>query len=153
MKLNIYNSAKSNSNRPSIKGTLHNALPVKDMGTQKTIATLNQDASNVPVIIRQSSANVKKDQVMFDVSSVAEIIQRFTRDVWSTRPLKSKTYPPLRPKIYTPPAQLQQTVNTQPGVTYAQATKTSYIPTQINEPTPPAKQRHTRTKKYDEKYF
>jgi hypothetical protein len=34
---------------------------VKNMGTQKTTATLNQDASNVLVIILQSSASVKKD--------------------------------------------------------------------------------------------
>jgi hypothetical protein len=81
MEFNIYNSEKSKSNRPSIKGTLHNALTVKDMGTQKNIVTLNQDASNVPVIIRQSSANVKKARVMFDVSSVAEIIPRIIRDV------------------------------------------------------------------------
>jgi hypothetical protein len=37
MKLDIYNSAKSNSNRPSVKGTFHNALIVKDMGTQKLL--------------------------------------------------------------------------------------------------------------------
>jgi hypothetical protein len=83
--LNISNSAKSNSNRPSIKGTLHNALTVKDMDTQKTIATLNQDASNVPVIIQQSSANAKKDGLMFDVFSVAEIIPLIIRDVCSKR--------------------------------------------------------------------
>jgi hypothetical protein len=47
---------------------------VKDMEIQKTIATLNQDASNAPVIILQFSTNVKKDRVMFDMSSVAEII-------------------------------------------------------------------------------
>jgi hypothetical protein len=49
--------------------------------------------------------------------------------------LQKKTYPSLRPKIYTPPAQLQQTVNTQPGVTstYAQATETSCTPTQIDD--------------------
>jgi hypothetical protein len=35
---------------------------VKDMGTQKTIAILNQDVSNVLVIIRESSANIKKDK-------------------------------------------------------------------------------------------
>jgi hypothetical protein len=45
---------------------------VKDMGTQKTIATLNQDASNVLVIILQSSANVKKDQVMYGLQGPSE---------------------------------------------------------------------------------
>jgi hypothetical protein len=45
--------------------------------------------------------------------------------------LQKKTYPPLHPKIYTPPA---QTINMQPGVTYAQATKqNSYTPTQIDD--------------------
>jgi hypothetical protein len=46
--------------------------------------------------------------------------------------LQKKTYPPLRPKIYTPPAQLKQTIYTQPGVSYAQVTKqSSYTPTPI----------------------
>jgi hypothetical protein len=90
MKLNIYNNAKSNLNHPSIKDTLHNALTVKDMGTHKIIATLNQDASNVAVIIRQTSTNVKKARVMFHVSSVAEIVPRITRDVCSTRAFKRK---------------------------------------------------------------
>jgi hypothetical protein len=98
MKLNIYNSAKSNSNRPSIKETLHNALTVKDIGTQKTIATLNQDVSNVSVIILQSSANVKKARVMFYVSYVVEIIPRITRDVWSTRTFRRKPIHPSVPK-------------------------------------------------------
>jgi hypothetical protein len=47
--------------------------------------------------------------------------------------LEKKIYPLFRPKIYIPPAQLQQTVNTQPGIMYAQATKTSYTPTQIDD--------------------
>jgi hypothetical protein len=33
------------------------------------MATLKQEASNVTVIIRQSSANVKKDWVMFDAGA------------------------------------------------------------------------------------
>jgi hypothetical protein len=45
--------------------------------------------------------------------------------------LQKKTYLPLYPKIYTPPAQLQQTANMQSGVTYAEVTKNSYTPTQI----------------------
>jgi hypothetical protein len=49
------------------------------------------------------------------------------------RPSEKKIYPPLGPKIYTPPAQLQQTVNTQRGVSCVQATKTSYTPTQIDD--------------------
>jgi hypothetical protein len=47
--------------------------------------------------------------------------------------LQEKAYPPLYPKFYIPPAQLQQNVNTQPGVTYAQAIKTSYTPTQVDD--------------------
>jgi hypothetical protein len=68
------------------------------MGTQKTIATLNQDASNVPVIIRQSSANIKKDRVMFDVSPVVEIILRITGDVWSIRTFRRNPIHPSVPK-------------------------------------------------------
>jgi hypothetical protein len=37
MKLNIYNSAKSNSKHPSIKGALHKAGTVNNMGTQKLL--------------------------------------------------------------------------------------------------------------------
>jgi hypothetical protein len=33
--------------------------------------------------------------------------------------LQRKTYPPIRFKQYTPPAQIKQTLHTQPGVTYA----------------------------------
>jgi hypothetical protein len=71
---------------------------VKDMGTQKTIDTLNQDVSNVLVIIRESGANMKKDRVMFDVSSVAEIIMQITSDLWSTRTFKRKRNHPSIPK-------------------------------------------------------
>jgi hypothetical protein len=46
--------------------------------------------------------------------------------------LQKKAYPPFHPKIYTPPAWLQQTVNTQPGVTHALVTKNSYTLTQID---------------------
>jgi hypothetical protein len=37
--------------------------------------------------------------------------------------LQKKTYQPFRLKQYTPPAQIKQTLHTQPGVTYAQITK------------------------------
>jgi hypothetical protein len=46
--------------------------------------------------------------------------------------LQKKIYPPLCPKIFTPPEQLKQTVHTQPGVAYAELTKQkSYTHTQI----------------------
>jgi hypothetical protein len=46
--------------------------------------------------------------------------------------LQKKTYQPLRLKQYTPPAQIKQTLHTQPGVTYAQITKqNSYAATNI----------------------
>jgi hypothetical protein len=37
--------------------------------------------------------------------------------------LQQKTFPSLRPKQYTPPAPIQRTLQTQPGVTYAQISK------------------------------
>jgi hypothetical protein len=51
----------------------------------------------------------------------------------------------LRPKQYTPPAPLQQTLHNQPGITYAQVTKTTttctptpqdttHLPTQSQQP-------------------
>jgi hypothetical protein len=73
--------------------------------------------------------------------------------------LQKKTYPHFRLKIYTPLAQLKQTVYTQSGVTYAHVTKqNSYNPTQIenvqkHKPTPPARQRHTRTKNMMKDFF
>jgi hypothetical protein len=46
--------------------------------------------------------------------------------------LQKGTYPPLRSKIYTPPAQFKQNLYTLLGVTYAQVTKQkSYAPTNI----------------------
>lgn len=47
--------------------------------------------------------------------------------------LRNKTYQPLRQKHYTPPAPLQQTLHTSPGVTYAQVAKHS-----ISNPVSPA---------------
>jgi hypothetical protein len=63
--------------------------------------------------------------VMSHVSSVVEIFLRITRDVRSTRACK-RTYTSLRLKQYTPPAQIKQTLHTQPGVTYAQITKQNF---------------------------
>jgi hypothetical protein len=68
------------------------------------------------------------------MSSVVEIILRITRDVLFTRTYKNKTYSPLHLKQYTPPAQIKQTLHTQPGVTYAQITKhNSYAATTIEQ--------------------
>jgi hypothetical protein len=62
--------------------------------------------------------------VTFGVSFVMEITLPTTRAVRSIRTSKKKeNYPPLRPKQYTPPAPLRQTLHTQPGITYAQITK------------------------------
>jgi hypothetical protein len=80
----------SKLNRPSTKETLLNVQTVKDMDTQETIAISNSDASDVPVVTRKSSVNVKKDRVIFDVSSMVEIIPRITRDKWSTSIYKRK---------------------------------------------------------------
>jgi hypothetical protein len=68
---------------------------------------------------------------MFDVSSGGNHPTNYT-GCTVYKDLQKKPYSPLRPRIYTPWAQLQQTVNTQPGVTYAQATKISYTPTQVD---------------------
>jgi hypothetical protein len=56
---------------------------------------------------------------MFDVSYVVETIPQITRDALSTKSYKKKTYPPLRVKEHTPPAQIKNTLQTQPGITYA----------------------------------
>jgi hypothetical protein len=72
--------------------------------------------------------------VMSDVSSVVDIILWITRDVMVYKNLQKKTYPPLSLKQYTPPAQIKQTLHTQPGVTYAQITKqNSYAVTNIEQ--------------------
>jgi hypothetical protein len=72
--------------------------------------------------------------------------------------LQKKTYPPLRLKIYTPLAQIKQTLHTQPGVTYAHITKqNSYSPTNRERIThkeiSSGNQRYTGIKKYDGKPF
>jgi hypothetical protein len=58
--------------------------------------------------------------------------------------LQKKPIHPLRPKQYTPPEPLRQTLHTQPGITYAQITKpntctptpqdTDHLPTQSQQP-------------------
>jgi hypothetical protein len=60
------------------------------MVTQKTTATSNHGASNVPAITLQISATEKKDQMKFDASSVAEITQRTTKDAPFTKTYKRK---------------------------------------------------------------
>jgi hypothetical protein len=51
--------------------------------------------------------------------------------------LQRKTYPSLRPKQYTPPALIQQTSHTQPGVSYAEIISKNLPPTPTPAPTPP----------------
>jgi hypothetical protein len=87
---NTYTNAKSNLNPLSIKGTQRNAPIARDTVTQKTTATSNHGASNVPAVTLQTSATEKKDQMKFDVSSVAEITQRTTKDAPSTNIFKRK---------------------------------------------------------------
>jgi membrane-associated HD superfamily phosphohydrolase len=51
-----------------------------------------------------------------------------------SKDLQKKTYPFLRLKQYTPPAQIIHTIYTQPEVTYAQITKqNSYAPTNVEQ--------------------
>jgi hypothetical protein len=70
---------------------------------------------------------------MPDVSSVVKIILRIARDVWSTRTCKRKhthlsiTYIYIIP--YTPPAQIKQTLYTQPGVSSPTAGKQTELET------------------------
>jgi hypothetical protein len=58
------------------------------MGTTKIITILNRDALNWPVITWQTNASEKKDLVMPDVSSVAEITLPIIRYVRSTKSYK-----------------------------------------------------------------
>jgi hypothetical protein len=65
--------------------------------------------------------------------------------------LQKTTFAPLRLKIYTPLAQIKQTLHTQPGVTYAQITKqNSYAPTNT-EQEPYMNQSHQQTSDTKEK--
>jgi hypothetical protein len=84
-------------------------------GLQKTIATLNQSDSNHPRIQCQHKERIS------DVSYVrcGGNHPANYKGCMVCKDLLMKTYPLLLPKIYTPPAQFQQTVYTQPGVTYA----------------------------------
>jgi hypothetical protein len=79
-------------------------------GTLNVIAISNRDVSNAQVTTWQTNATEKKDLVMSDVSSTAEIILRITRVCTVYKDLQKKTYPPLRWKIYNPPGQIKQTV-------------------------------------------
>jgi hypothetical protein len=96
----------------------------------------------VLVTTQRVNALERNALVAFGVSFVMEITLTTTRAVRSIRTSK-KTYPLLRPKQYTPPAPLQQTLHTQPGITYAQITKpnpctftpqdTDHLPTQSQQ--------------------
>jgi hypothetical protein len=58
------------------------------------------------------------------------------------RDLQKRTYPPLRLKQYTPPAQIKRALHTQPGVTYAQITKQNFYAATNIEQDPHINQRH-----------
>jgi hypothetical protein len=92
---------------------------VKDMGIPKIIAIPNRDESNAQVI---NQCHRKRDLVMTEVSSVVAISCELQGMYDLQRPTK-ETYLPPRLKQYTPPAQINQTLYTQPGVTYAQPNK------------------------------
>jgi hypothetical protein len=77
--------------------------------------------------------------VLPDMSYVVETIPQITRDVLCTKSYKG-TYPSLRVKQYTPPAQMKNTSQILLRITYAQITKQiSYTPTNIER-------EHTQTK-------
>jgi hypothetical protein len=56
-------------------------------------------------------------------ASVARNSDHKTTEVVVYKDLQKKLYQPLCSKIHTPPAQIKQTLCTQPGVSYAQVTK------------------------------
>jgi hypothetical protein len=71
----------------------HNVQTVKDMDIPKIIAISNQDTLNSKMTTWQTNATEKKDLVMSNVSSVAEIFLRITRAVRSTMSYKrSRTH-------------------------------------------------------------
>jgi hypothetical protein len=72
--------------------------------------------------------------------------------------VQKKTYPPLRLKQYTPPAQIKQTLHTQPGVTCSsKQTKflccNKYRARSTHKPTSSANHQYTGNKRYDEKPY
>jgi hypothetical protein len=87
---------------------------------------------------------------MSHVSSLVKIILRITRDVRSTRTYERKHTQPLHSMIYSPPAQVKQTLYTQPIVTYAQVTKQkSSAPTNTDQE-PHINQPHQQTRDMQE---
>jgi hypothetical protein len=116
-------SAKSNLNLPSTNGILLNAQTAKDTDTQRTTAISNHDASNAQVITPHSTVTEWNARMMSDVFSVVATIPLTTKDAPFTGNSSKKTYPSLRPKQYLPPAPLQRTLHTSPGITYAQIAK------------------------------
>jgi hypothetical protein len=112
-----------------------------EIRTQKSIATSNHGASNVPATTLQISATEKKDQTKFDASSVAEITQRTTKDAPFTKTFKRKytllSDPRHTSDLWNHTLPSRKTINpyTQPGVTYAQITKqNTYAPLTEQEP-------------------
>jgi hypothetical protein len=74
------------------------------MAMQKITVTSNPGVSNVQDHTQQPAARTRKEQTMSAVSSVEPTTLPTTRVAWYTgNELKKKTYPSLRPKIFTPP--------------------------------------------------
>jgi hypothetical protein len=59
--------------------------------------------------------------------------------------LQKKTYPTLRTKQYSPPATIQKTTHTHPGVSYAQITSQNLPDTSNPAPVPPTNQPQQQT--------
>jgi hypothetical protein len=114
-------------------------------GIQKIFVTSSPDALNALVTSRLDSAHVRNTLVLYDVSSAMAITLQTTRDARSTKTSKRKHINPCGRSSTLPPAPLQQTLHTRPGVTYAQIaqqTVSNPIPSDQNLPTNPTKQPH-----------
>jgi hypothetical protein len=120
--LNSYSNAKFGLNRPDTLKISLNIPTVIAMGILKTFANLQPrcvkcagDHSTDQCPRKERSSDVRC--VLCNGNHPANYKGcKIYKDL-------QKTYAPLRLKQYTPPAPLQQTLHTQPGITYAQITK------------------------------
>jgi hypothetical protein len=102
---------------------LLNVLTASTMATQKNYCHLNPRC--VKCAGSHSTTQFSRKEISSDVRCVLCGGNHPANYKGCTvyQDLQQKTFPPLRPKIYTPPPHLKQTLHTHSGVTYSQITK------------------------------
>jgi hypothetical protein len=120
--LNTFGSARLNSSLPNKKEILLNVLTASAMATQKLLSSKTQ----MHKVHRLPLYNSMRTQGKIKWCPLCPLWKKPSCQLQGLHGIQGpqqKTFPPLRPKIYTSPPHLKQTLHTQSGVTYSQITK------------------------------